>query len=211
MDIASIRREYRRQGIDREDLSTSPFDQFRRWFAESEAWLEDPTAMVLATSNLVDQISQRIVLLKEIDEQGLAFYTNYASRKAAEMNANPRVSALFPWHSLDRQVIIHGSVDKLTREASQKYFSSRPQASRLSAWASPQSRIVPSRAWLEARVLKYQTKFSDGEIPLPDFWGGYRLIPSRFEFWQGRSHRLHDRFEYLRNKSADWTIHRLAP
>lgn len=211
MELSTTRREYRQQGIDPSGLQASPFEQFKRWFAEAEEHLDDPTAMVLATANLRGEPSQRIVLLKNFTEESLVFFTNSGSQKASDLQANPSASLLFPWHRLDRQIIIGGSVSTLNREASEDYFQSRPKASQLSAWASPQSQPVISREWLEAQVEHYRVKFGQGRIPLPEFWGGYQLHPQRFEFWQGRENRLHDRFEYCKNGDRNWVIKRLAP
>lgn len=212
LDLQALRREYLRGGLNLEDLSASPIDQFGHWMEQAvAAEIPDPTAMVLATAAPDGQPSQRIVLLKDLDERGFVFYTNYASRKARELSVNAKVSLHFPWHLLERQVDICGTVETLTREESETYFARRPRESQLSAWASYQSRSIESRQALLRHYRELEERFADREIPLPEFWGGYRVRPHQVEFWQGGAHRLHDRFEYNRQADGNWTIDRLEP
>jgi len=212
MDIDQLRREYLQGGLSREDLAQSPFDQFNLWLKQAvDAGVNDPTAMTLATVNAQGQPSQRIVLLKNLDAEGFVFFTNYGSKKAENIAANSKVSLHFPWHILERQVKVCGVASKVGAAESLKYFASRPQESQLAAWASQQSRPVSSRQLLMQQFESMKNKFSKGEIPLPDFWGGYRIVPSSIEFWQGGAHRLHDRFEYQRQDTGQWQIERLAP
>ena len=212
MDIEQFRREYLQGGLRRENLDKNPLIQFKAWLDQViESDLKDPTAMVISTVSSEGQPSQRIVLLKHFNEDGFVFFTNYGSRKAEEIEQNNRVSLLFPWNTLDRQVKIRGKVGKISIAESVKYFLSRPRDSQLAAWASEQSHKITSREFLMTQLAHMKEKFSDGEIPLPDFWGGYIVKPSQVEFWQGGEHRLHDRFEYTRQQDDSWDIHRLAP
>lgn len=213
MDIEKIRREYLAGGLRRENLQANPFTQFSQWLQEAcDGGLPDPTAMVLATVAADGQPSQRIVLLKHLDENGLVFFTNYASRKAQEIVGNNKVSVLFPWHYMERQVKICGVAEKVSLQESFKYFTSRPVESQLAAWASRQSSRISSRQMLMQQFEAMKAKFADGNIPLPDFWGGYRVRVESFEFWQGGGKRLHDRFVYEhRNSAGEWQISRLAP
>ena len=176
-----------------------------------QAGLQDPTAMVLATVGENDTPRQRIVLLKGMSQGGFVFYTNLDSDKARAMTQRPEVSLHFPWNVLDRQVIIDGHAEKITATESAAYFMTRPRESQVAAWASRQSRPVSARAVLEQQFHSIREKFAQGEIPMPDFWGGYRVIPHRVEFWQGREHRLHDRFVYTLGSNADWQIEQLQP
>lgn len=209
--LEEMRREYLKGGLTRENLAADPFDQFQLWLRQAvEAELKDPTAMSIATVDTDGQPSQRIVLLKQVDAKGFVFFTNYESHKAQDIAANPLVSLLFPWHILERQVKICGRAEKISSGESFKYFTSRPQESQLAAWASAQSRPVSSRQLLMQQFNAMKEKFKQGEIPLPDFWGGYRVVPSSIEFWQGGAHRLHDRFVYARTDSG-WDITQLAP
>lgn len=211
MDFATTRREYLGKDISLLDLDESPFRQFGQWFADSKAaQLPDPTAMVLASVGSDMTPSQRIVLLKGFDYQGFVFFTNLDSRKAKDIKTSPRVSLLFPWHSLDRQVIVAGSAERLQPQADADYFQQRPRASQIAAWASPQSQPIETREWLMETVDARAAEFGDGKIPLPPFWGGYLVRPIRFEFWQGRENRLHDRFEYQLH-GATWKARLLAP
>lgn len=212
MDLEQLRREFNREGLSRSTLNSDPFVQFGIWLEQAVAGdIADPTAMVLATADSEGQPEQRIVLLKHLDEKGFVFFTNYGSAKAAEIDSNPRVSLLFPWYTLDRQVRVAGLVEKTSVAQSAAYFASRPRKSQLGAWASAQSQRVASRAELEQQFAAAEARFEGQGIPLPEFWGGYRIVPHRFEFWQGRTNRLHDRFEYSRTPAGDWEIHRLAP
>lgn len=212
MHYEEYRREYTAGGLTREMLDPCPLQQFERWLEQSvRAGLEDPTAMVLATVDAGGMPWQRIVLLKGMSHGGFVFYTNYASAKARDIEVNPGVSLLFPWNELDRQVIVGGAVEKMSFAESASYFMTRPRESQIAAWASRQSRPVPKRALLEKQVQVLKEKFGKGEIPVPDFWGGYRVIPERIEFWQGGEHRLHDRFLYAREGQGEWSIEQLQP
>lgn len=206
-----MRREFESEGLNRETLSSDPLTQFEIWFGDArEAGILEPNAMSLATAGADSMPDIRTVLLKYFDERGFVFYTNYESRKAREITENPQAALLFPWIGLNRQVRIQGKVEKVSKTESLKYFSSRPRGSQLGAWVSEQSKTITSRGLLEQKVAEIKRKFSDGEVPLPSFWGGYRIIPERMEFWQGRPSRLHDCFEYVR-KSDGWLIQRLQP
>jgi pyridoxamine 5'-phosphate oxidase len=212
MDLSELRQSYTKGRFSESDLLESPFAQFEKWFREAEsAQLEEPNAMCLATATPEGQPSTRIVLLKDFSERGLVFYTNYESRKSAEMEANPKAGANFLWLPLQRQVNVVGSVERISTAESLKYFLSRPLGSRLGAWTSPQSQVITSRQILEEKLEQMKRKFVEGEIPLPDNWGGYRLVPESFEFWQGRPSRLHDRFRFQLTASGVWEIVRLAP
>lgn len=210
--LAALRREYLSGGLSRSDLEADPVRQFRRWLDQAiELKLDDPTAMVLATAGEEGMPSQRIVLLKGLDEQGFVFYTNYASRKARELEANPCAGALFPWHRLDRQVRVNGVISRTSESVSRAYFASRPRDSQLAAWASAQSREIPSREHLMKALGEVRERFEGQDVPLPDNWGGYCLKPQEVEFWQGGEHRLHDRFRYRLTAAGEWRIDRLAP
>lgn len=212
MELENLRREYLQGGLNREDLNADPVKQLEFWLQQAiDLQLDDPTAMVVATVAADGQPSQRIVLLKHLDEKGLVFYTNYGSRKAKEIAGNSKVSLHFPWNDIDRQVKIQGQAQKISAAESLKYFLSRPRESQLAAWASEQSRPLTSKQVLLTQFEHMKEKFGKGEIPLPDFWGGIRVTPSMFEFWQGGANRLHDRFEYSLQKGGSWAIQRLAP
>ena len=211
MDIGELRRDYTQRGLDLPDLDADPYAQFELWFQQAqEAELLEPNALVLSTVSPEGAPYQRTVLLKYFDRDGLVFFTNYGSRKAQHMAGNAQVSLLFPWYPLERQVAIAGTASKISAAESLRYFSSRPRGSQLGAWVSQQSTIISSRQLLEMQFEKMKDKFLNQEIPLPDFWGGYRVKPISFEFWQGRSSRLHDRFLYSL-KDGDWAIARLSP
>ena len=212
MQYEAFRREYTAGGLTREMLDPDPIKQFEHWLEQAvRAGLEDPTAMVLATVEESGLPWQRIVLLKGLSRGGFVFYTNYGSAKARDIALRPGVSLLFPWNELDRQVIIGGRAEKMTMAESASYFVTRPRESQIAAWASRQSRPISARALLEKQVSVLKEKFGKGEIPVPDFWGGYRVLPDRVEFWQGGEHRLHDRFEYTLQESGDWVIQQLQP
>ena len=212
MRYEEFRREYTAGGLSREMLDDDPLRQFEHWLEQAvRAGLTDPTGMVLATVDETGSPWQRIVLLKGLSHGGFVFYTNYGSAKARDIAAHPRVSLLFPWNELDRQVIIGGRAEKMSMAESAAYFVTRPRESQIAAWASRQSRPLSARALLEQQVSALREKFGRGEIPVPDFWGGYRVLPDRIEFWQGGEHRLHDRFEYSRQESGEWTIEQLQP
>jgi pyridoxamine 5'-phosphate oxidase len=195
-------------------LSASPFDQFKLWMEQAiEAGIQDPTAMSVATVSAEGKPWQRMVLLKDFDQRGFVFYTNLGSRKAKEIDANAQVSLHFPWLQLDRQVIVGGRAERLSTVDVMKYFLSRPKGSQLAAWASKQSSRINSRQALETQFAQIKEKFAEGEIPLPDFWGGFRVVPEEIEFWQGGGMRLHDRFSYSRSEdnNDDWDVSRLSP
>jgi pyridoxamine 5'-phosphate oxidase len=235
MAIADLRKDYTLGALRRADLDANPIAQFQRWF-EDEAtarsrggWLRragiefykflqalrgakpiDPNAMALATVDVNGFPSVRTVLLKGVDERGFLFFTNYESRKGRELELNPRAALVFYWRELERQVSIAGTVEKLSREESEKYFHSRPRGSQIGTWASQQSAPIPNREFLEKRFAEAEEKFR-GNIPVPPFWGGYVLKPERIEFWQGGASRLHDRFEYVRQADGSWKVQRLSP
>ncbi|MES2674978.1 MAG: pyridoxamine 5'-phosphate oxidase [Pseudomonadota bacterium] len=212
LDLENLRREYLRGGLDLVDLAANPFEQFNRWMTQTiAADIPDPNAMTLATVDASGQPSQRIVLLKGVDEKGFVFYTNLRSRKAQELKQNPKVSLHFPWHFLERQIKICGVVEPLSKTEVLKYFITRPRDSQLGAWASQQSRPISSRAVLMQQFEAMKNKFAKGEIPLPDFWGGFRVKPHQIEFWQGGANRLHDRFQYNLGGDGMWKIERLEP
>jgi len=211
MDITKSRKEYTRTGLCRKELNADPMLQFEKWFKQAEATDHPyPNAMSLATAgnNLMPTI--RTVLLKIFDEKGFVFFTNYNSDKAQQLTENAQAGLLFHWLELERQVKISGAVEKISTAESLKYFTTRPRGSQLGAWCSDQSHMISSRSILESQWEKMKQRFSDKEVPLPDFWGGYRVIPESIEFWQGRESRLHDRFEYRRDNDG-WIIQRLAP
>lgn len=212
MKLDDIRRDYLRGGLNREDLDANPLAQFEHWMSQAvEADLNsDPTAMVLATVDASGQPSQRVVLLKGLTEEGFVFYTNYDSHKGRDLAENPYASLHFPWLALERQVIVYGKADKLNESESEAYFHSRPRASQIGAWTSQQSQSIASREALDAAYEEMTDRFGQDEIPLPPFWGGYRVVPHCIEFWQGRSGRLHDRFMYQREGHV-WTVQRLQP
>ena len=210
-DIASIRKEYTQAELDESTVLKNPFEQFEKWFQEAlKSEIIEPTAMILSTVDANGQPFQRTVLLKTFSADGFVFYTNYESRKASHLQDNPKVSLLFPWYSLERQVAITGHVEKVSTKESLKYFLSRPEGSQLGAWVSNQSQVITSRNILETKLAQMKQKFKDGKIPLPDHWGGYRVIPDSIEFWQGRKSRLHDRI-YFQKENSSWQISRLAP
>jgi pyridoxamine 5'-phosphate oxidase len=210
MRIADIRQEYMRAGLVEKDAAADPFKQFDRWFHDAlQAELPLPNAMTLATATAAGRPSARAVLLKGVDAGGFVFYTNYASRKARELAANPHAALVFVWTELERQVRIEGAIEKVSAEESDEYFASRPLGSRLGAWASPQSMVLPGRVALAAKVAAIVLRYGK-HPPRPPHWGGYRVLPEAIEFWQGRRSRLHDRLLYTR-EAGGWNIVRLAP
>lgn len=235
MALADLRREYRLAGLRREDLDPDPVSQFKKWFQQATgsrasgrlrellircykrlvlvtgAEPMDMNAMTLATVDEHGRPSARIVLLKGLDQRGFVFFTNYESRKGRELAQNPNAALVFYWPGQERQVCVAGTVTKVSVEESQRYFSSRPRGSRIGAWASKQSSVVGGRQELEKQWAECESRFPNQEIPLPPFWGGYLLSPVRYEFWQGRPNRLHDRFQYVRGPRVAWVIERLAP
>ena len=211
-DLTGLRNEYAARGLRRADLHPDPLHQFGAWFAAAlGADIREVNAMTLATATSDGKPSARIVLLKGFDEQGFAFFTNYDSEKGRELEANPFAALVFYWTQLERQVRITGAVEKTSREDSAAYFHSRPVGSRLGAWASRQSEVIDARQVLEARLMEMTERYEGGDVPLPPHWGGYRVKPESFEFWQGRPNRLHDRFRYSRQANGTWLIDRLAP
>ncbi|MFD7018495.1 pyridoxamine 5'-phosphate oxidase [Streptomyces sp. NPDC059161] len=212
LDPAAMREQYRTTLLAEEELAATPMEQFGRWFKEAVAGgLHEPNAMVVATADADGRPSTRTVLLKSYDERGFVFFTNYASRKAAELMANPQASLLFPWHQLARQVIVTGGASRVAREESEAYFRTRPHGSQLGAWASAQSTVIASRAELTARYEELAARYPEGsEVPVPEWWGGFRVAPEAVEFWQGHENRLHDRLRYVVDGSA-WRVERLAP
>lgn len=213
MDIGDYRREYMSEGIDVDALDQDPVKQFEHWFSQArDAGIDDANAFSLATATSSGAPSVRTVLLKLFDENGFVFFTNYNSRKANEIKQNSQVAMLFPWLPLNRQVRIEGSIEKISSVDSFKYFTSRPRGSQIGAWCSDQSEVIESRSFLEQKYREAAEKFKQGSIPLPSFWGGYRIVPELIEFWQGRESRLHDRLVYRRpSRDAVWKIDRLAP
>ena len=215
-DLGALRREYGDHGLDTPDLAPDPIEMFRRWLdAAVAAGLHEPNAMVVATVSPDGRPSARLVLLKGLDDRGFVFFTNYESRKGREIDAHPEVSLLFPWHDLQRQVRVEGTATRVTREESEAYFADRPRESQLGAWASPQSRVVASRAALDERYGGVLAQFAElDDVPVPPHWGGFRVAPEEVEFWQGRKGRMHDRLVYRRaepDPHAPWTVQRLAP
>ncbi len=211
-DVSDVRRSAEGRSLERDDLDDNAFEQFERWFGEACDTVElEPNAMALCTVNETGAPSSRTVLLKYFDETGFVFFTNYASRKSADIETNDRVSMLFFWRELGRQIRIDGTAAKIPATESLKYFMTRPRGSQIGAWVSQQSSIVTSRSLLEAKFDEIRRKFSNKEVPLPSFWGGYRVVPTAIELWQGRPDRLHDRFLYTRQHNDGWTIERLAP
>ena len=209
-----MREEYGSRELRRADLELDPFAQFEHWFAEArEVEIHEPNAMVISTVGLDGCPASRAVLMKFFDEEGFVFYTNYGSAKAKEIEATPKAGLLFPWLALERQVRIEGSVEKVSSAESLKYFASRPRESQIGAWVSDQSSVVDSRALLLNKMAELKAKFKGGEVPLPSFWGGYRVRPERIEFWQGGKGRVHDRFLYTRDgvEGSGWRMERLAP
>lgn len=213
MNLADERRNYLRGELHRTDLNPDPVAQFNLWMEEAHrAGVVEPTALSLATVGRDGRPRARTVLLKGLSEAGFVFFSNFESRKGHQLGENPQASILFPWLALERQVIVTGPVEHVGAAESHEYFTSRPRESRLAAWASNQSRVIGSREQLEADLAEVRARYGeDGEVPLPPFWGGYRVRPATIEFWQGRANRLHDRFEYTRQRDGSWQVDRLSP
>ena len=212
MKIDDIRRSYTKEKLEQDKLNVDPIAQFELWLKDAiAAELPDPTAMCVASVDTDGQPSQRLVLLKDVNTNGFTFYTNLGSRKATELASHPKVCLHFPWHPLERQVIVYGTAERVSSAQVAKYFLSRPKESQLAAWASEQSRPVSTRLALMQKFAEIKHKFAEGEIPLPSFWGGFLVRPHKIEFWQGGEHRLHDRFMYTRQADGSWNIARLCP
>lgn len=209
--LADLRKDYSLAGLHEKDLARDPFRQFEKWFSEAEAAkILEPNAMTLATCTRDGRPSARVVLLKGVDARGFLFFTNYESRKGRELAENPRAALVFSWLPLERQVVVEGTITRASPEESETYFHSRPHASQLGAWVSQQSTIVSNRAALETAFKEVERKYAGEVVPMPPYWGGYRLAPELVEFWQGRRSRLHDRLRYRRTQDG-WVIERLAP
>ncbi len=212
MNPADIRKVYAMHELDEKEVMSSPFQQFNIWWDDVlRSDIDEPNAMVLATADAKGVVEARTVLLKGFDEQGFVFFTNYHSTKGTHLAENPHCSLLFFWKELERQVRITGKAYKISSEETSSYFLSRPEGSRVGAWASPQSKIVPDKKWLEDQFEFFTRKFSDGNIDCPAHWGGYRVVAEKIEFWQGRPNRMHDRIQYRRENNESWIIERLAP
>ena len=212
LDIAGLRREYETLGLRRADLHHDPIEQLATWFSTAvSSAIPDANAISLATATPDGKPSARIVLLKGFDQRGFVFFTNYQSDKGRELDANPQAAFVIYWVQLERQIRVAGRVEKTTRAESEMYFRSRPRGSQLGAWVSHQSEVIDARRILDARLAEMTDRFAGSEIELPPHWGGYRIVPETFEFWQGRANRLHDRFRYTRQTDGSWTIDRLAP
>lgn len=210
-NIADLRKEYTKNGLSENELAIEPLAQFQSWFDNAlDSGLPEPNAMHLSTVSAEGRPSSRIVLLKELDDEGFVFYTNYHGKKGRDLAVNPFASLTFFWVDLERQVRIEGKVAKVSGQESDKYFAVRPRGSQIGAWVSHQSEIIPSRDVLEQKQKEYEQNFADQEVPRPPHWGGYRLVPDRVEFWQGRPSRLHDRLMY-NLREGEWTVSRLAP
>jgi pyridoxamine 5'-phosphate oxidase len=210
--IADLRKDYSLQDLTEKDVDPNPFKQFKTWFSHAvEAQLTEPNAMTLATCTPDGQPAARMVLLKDVDEQGFVLFTNYNSHKGQELAINPQATLVFWWAELERQVRVVGTVEKISSAQSDSYFEVRPSKSRLGAWASNQSEVIASREILEQQLKDFERHYENQEVPRPPHWGGYRVIPQKIEFWQGRSSRLHDRLLYSRLEYGSWKIERLSP
>jgi pyridoxamine 5'-phosphate oxidase len=212
MAFSDLRREYMQRGLQEDELAEDPFRQFQQWFdAALAADLPEPNAMTLATATRDGSPSARMVLLKQVDDRGFVFFSNYESRKGNELAENPRAALIFFWVQLERQIRIEGAVERVSAAESDAYFHSRPSGSQISAAASHQSQIIAGREVLEKRVAELETEYPDGEVPRPAYWGGFRVIPETVEFWQGRANRLHDRLRYRKDQDGHWLVERLSP
>ncbi|MFD4346862.1 pyridoxamine 5'-phosphate oxidase [Streptomyces coelicoflavus] len=213
-DLASMRKQYRAEGLSETELAATPVEQFARWFkqAATDGGLFEPNAMVVSTADAEGRPSSRTVLLKHFDAQGFVFYTNYDSRKGRELDANPYVSLLFPWHPMARQVVVTGVARRTGRDETAAYFRTRPHGSQLGAWASVQSSVVADRRALDGAYAELAARYPEGEqVPVPPHWGGFRVVPQTVEFWQGRENRLHDRLRYVAEGGGGWRVERLSP
>ncbi|MET8793887.1 pyridoxamine 5'-phosphate oxidase [Streptomyces pseudogriseolus] len=214
LDPATMRKQYRTEGLSETDLAATPVEQFARWFAQAarEGGLFEPNAMIVSTADAAGRPSSRTVLLKHFDEGGFVFYTNYESRKGRDLAENPYVSLLFPWHPVARQVIVTGTARRTGRDETAAYFRTRPHGSQLGAWASGQSTVIASREELEEAYAALAARYPEHErVPVPPHWGGFRVVPETVEFWQGRENRLHDRLRYVTEAGGGWRVERLAP
>ncbi len=210
--IADIRKDYKLQSLGEAGIAVDPFTQFTAWWQEAvNSQIEEVNAMTLATVTPEGRPDARIVLLKGYDENGFNFYSNYNSRKGQELAAHPYATLVFFWKELERQIRIEGTIETLSGTESDVYYQSRPELSRIAAWASPQSQVIPARIVLEENMEKYRQQFAGGDIPRPPHWGGYKVKPQQIEFWQGRRSRLHDRLKYIKTETGEWQIVRLAP
>ncbi len=210
--IADIRKDYQLQSLLETDVANNPFEQFNKWWDDAlTSEIDEVNAMTLATADMDAMPSARIVLLKGFDEKGFVFFTNYNSQKGSELAQNDRACLVFFWKELERQVRIYGITEKISTEENIAYFNSRPDGSKIGAWASPQSLVVAGKAWLKETFDYYRERFKHGEIPKPPNWGGYRVKPFKIEFWQGRPNRLHDRILYSKTQEGSWKFERLAP
>lgn len=212
IDVSGLRRVYAEGGLSEADLTKEPIDLFEAWLKQAiDSGIHDPHGMVVSTVSAEGQPSSRMVLLKNYDRDSLVFFTNYGSRKAHEIEGNPKISILFPWYMLERQVAFQGTAERLSTLEVIKYFTSRPRDSQIGAWTSHQSSKISARSALESKFMELKQKFKNGEVPVPTFWGGYRVRFNTVEFWQGRPSRLHDRFMYTKNENGVWEVNRLAP
>ncbi len=210
-EISNLRKNYSLKELHKKNVSKNPFEQFSFWFDDAvKANIEQPNAMILATATKDGIPSARVVLLKGLEHDGFKFFTNYNSQKGKELIANPNASLLFFWYELERQIRISGKVEKVSKKESEEYFETRPYESQLGAWASNQSESIANRDYLEKRFNEFKLKYEEGKVPLPPYWGGFKLLPYSFEFWQGRENRLHDRIRYVKEKN-EWKIERLSP
>ncbi len=212
MDLSDFREEYLKNTLHRRDMAATPQEQFDIWFKQAlESGIAEPNAMSVATATSTGRPSLRTVLLKYYDARGYVFFTNYTSRKAQEIDQNPQVTLMLPWVQLERQVIVYGRAEKISRAETLKYFLTRPRDSQLGAWVSHQSQAISTRKLLLTKLAEMKNKFAKGEVPLPDFWGGYRIIPQEVEFWQGGAGRVHDRILYSLHADGSWELSRLQP
>ena len=210
--LEALRLKYSEEGLEQKNLNTDPLLQFQTWYQQAvDSGMSEPNGMCLATATRSAAPSLRTVLMKSYDKNGFIFYTNFGSRKAKQITENNQVSLIFPWISLHRQVIIEGTAEKISTAESMKYFATRPRGSKLGAWSSHQSEVISTRSMLDAKLEEIKNKFAKGDIPLPSFWGGYRVKPARIEFWQGQQHRLHDRFLFTLTPAHSWKSERLSP